>query len=49
MSTYSCPDCGARVPDNEVCACVLNRRPSPAGFVLGAACVVVVWCLVALL
>lgn len=49
MSTYSCPDCGACVPDNEVCACVLNRRPSPAGFVLGVACVMIVWGLVALL
>lgn len=35
MSTYSCPDCGARVPDNEVCPCALNRRPQPRGLCLG--------------
>lgn len=49
MSTSSCPDCGARVPDNEVCACVLNRRPTAIGVVLVAASIVIVWGLVALL
>lgn len=49
MSTYSCPDCGGRVPDNEVCACVLCRRPTATGIVLVAASIVTVGCLVALL
>ena len=48
MPTSFCPDCGARVLENEVCACVLNRRPCAAGIVLGAACVLIVWCLVTL-
>lgn len=49
MPTNFCPDCGARVPENEVCSCVLNRRPCPVGLVLGVACVMIVWGLVALL
>lgn len=49
MNTSSCPDCGARVPDNEVCTCVLYRRPTAIGVVLMAASIVIVGCLVALL
>lgn len=49
MLTYSCPDCGARVPDNEVCPCVLSRRPIAIGVILVAASIVIIGFLVALL